>query len=133
MGVLNHLNLPFAIADLPTCLLPLAICHLLLAICYLPSRAWAAWGPDFDGVARSSRQTFLLAASWAIFSDFLSLQRGIKILRFFSIAPKGQKSHNQWPKVAPGLIFGQIFTDLGCHFSIGFSTCWGIDSASNFH
>ena len=39
---------------------------------------------------------------------------------FLGTAPKGQKSHNQWPKVAQVSIFGPISNDFGKHFGIDF-------------
>ena len=63
----------------------------------------------------------LLAASWANFSVFWSVQRGTKKTWFFGIAPKEQKSHNQWPKVTPGIILGPIFSDFGATLTYFFN------------
>ena len=63
----------------------------------------------------------LQAATWADFSDFLGHWRRIKNPCIFCIAPKGQKSKNQWPLVASRSDFGSIFNDFGRHFGIDFS------------
>ena len=104
-------------------------------ICTAPNfpRPGAGILPTAIEIITRSQRAGPLATSWANFSDFWSLQRGTKKTWFFGIAPKEQKSHNQWPKVTSGIILGPIFNDLGSNFNIDLSTFRTIDSASICH
>ena len=58
--------------------------------------------------------------TWADFSVLLGHWRRIKNPCIFCIAPKGQKSKNQWPLVASRSDFGSISNDFGSHVGIDF-------------
>ena len=137
LGVLDPLNLPCSHSHLPTCLFAIGLLAFqpfatgLLAL--YQSRAGPPWGPRLDKSSRSLGSMSPFGGALGQLSDFWSLYRGTKKTRFFGIAPKEQKSHNQWPKVTSGIILGSIFGDFGSHFNIDFSIIRIIDSALIFH